>query len=413
MSTEPLTLGQLSIWRDIEGVPRHRRHEPNLTQVWPVPAGTSVTTVRGALRELQRRHESLRTTYRLVPSGESGQQVHDIGATTVPLSTDADGGDDATLIRRHGRRAFHLGREPGWQAVLAGSGEQRRLVLSAHHIVTDGIGLLRLRDDFRRALREPLPEGSTGPAALARFEHSPAGRRRTDAAAEHWDRQAANSAPAPADLAAPLVEATLKCAATAVAARRLAERERTSVAAVLLAAYCSALAASGRDERTMVRIMSSNRFDDRRENVVTSMNQWVWLVLADSAELELPELINRVGGRAMRAYRHGVYDIDRLRRTLARAGFGAGQYDSSCSFNFISVAAAPSGTVVPAPLDDGLITWSAAPSSVGPRWYLRAIEDRHVTMILRIPAGPVASTTAAAILDGIRQRVIDAAARAA
>src|SRR5690349_25070898 len=58
-----MTLGQLSVWRDIEKMPPDRWWEGNLFFRWAVPDGTSAGQVWSALGALGMRHESLRTTY--------------------------------------------------------------------------------------------------------------------------------------------------------------------------------------------------------------------------------------------------------------------------------------------------------------------------------------------------------------
>src|SRR4051794_15515453 len=59
----PLTFGQMSVWRDIDSLPRERWQEANLSFRFDFPKPVSRRRLCEVLSELEAKHESLRTVY--------------------------------------------------------------------------------------------------------------------------------------------------------------------------------------------------------------------------------------------------------------------------------------------------------------------------------------------------------------
>ncbi|WP_411130313.1 non-ribosomal peptide synthase/polyketide synthase [Streptomyces sp. x-19] len=102
--------------------------------------------LRGALDALVARHESLRTTFDTV-DGQGVQLVHPAAPLDLPVLDCPDGGDalDA-LVQRLLGEPFDLRTGPLLRSTLIRlGGEEHVLVLSMHHIVTDGwsLGVIR------------------------------------------------------------------------------------------------------------------------------------------------------------------------------------------------------------------------------------------------------------------------------
>lgn len=421
ITSAPLTFGQLAIWRDVESLPEDRWHEPNLAQTWALPAGTGLAAVRDALAALARRHESLRTTYDLTDPAVPGQVAHLPAVAEVQVERTADPRADLDAAREQvARQPFSLVREPAWRAtVVAAGGTPTHLVLAHHHIVADGVAMAILRRDFFAALAGPLGDAVTGPRTILAHERSQAGRRRAAAALDYWAKLLAE-VPPPAAGEPPFVEARLVSRSLAGAAGRVAARLRVSLANVVLAAYCAGLFALTGDDRLAVRVLSSNRFDPYRLGVVTSMNQWIPVLVDRPSGPDLATLIREVVRRTRVAYAHGVYDVDRVFRMLDEAGWRRERYDSTWSFNFISRPpgdpAGPDGTGGPdgAARPDGAVAgpeeepvdWAPPFSSVGPRYYLRVIEGPALTFELRVPARQ--SRIAAELIGLIRELLLAA-----
>ncbi|MCW3816379.1 condensation domain-containing protein [Micromonospora sp. DR5-3] len=409
VTSAPLTFGQLAIWRDVESVPRDRWHEPNIVQAWELPAGTGTADVRAALAALVRRHESLRTTYDLSDPAAPRQVPHPPRTPDVAVQRAADPRVDLDTVREQlARQPFSLVREPAWRATVVAAGDApTHLVLVHHHMVADGLATWVLRRDFLAALAGTLDDAVSGPRTIVAHEQSPAGQRRGAAAMDYWAKLL-TEVPPPAVGQPPFVEARLVSRALAGAARRVAARLRVSVANVVLSAFCAGLFAVGGDDRLLVRVLSSNRFDPYRRDVVTSMNQWIPVLFDRPSGPGLADLVREVVTRTRVAYAHGVYDVDRAFRLLDEAGYRRGQYDSTWSVNFIARRAdepEPSDPDLDA-AEDATVSWAAPFSSVGPRRYLRVIEGTDLTCELRVPVGR--SAVAAELLRRMRQALLDA-----
>jgi amino acid adenylation domain-containing protein len=143
----------------------------NVPIALPLRGRADPQTVAKTLTELARRHESLRT--RFAARGGRPVQVIDPPAQ-VPLDVDdlsafAEAERQAQVRRlrsEEGRRPFDLARGPLWRCRLLLLDEDRQLLLvTMHHIITDGwsVGVLRreftaLYRAFRAGRPSPLPE---------------------------------------------------------------------------------------------------------------------------------------------------------------------------------------------------------------------------------------------------------------
>jgi amino acid adenylation domain-containing protein len=127
--------------------------------------------LRRALQEIVRRHEALRTVFRVrdpeplqvvLPPEPLHLPLHDLSALPAPER-------EAALrerVREEARRPFDLAAGPLFQAVLVRLGEEEHaLLVSMHHIVSDGwsLGVLHhelevLYDAFSRGEPSPLAE---------------------------------------------------------------------------------------------------------------------------------------------------------------------------------------------------------------------------------------------------------------
>src|SRR4029079_5147507 len=104
----------------------------------------------GSLREVARRHGSLRTAFRSGPQG-AFQVVAPFPSWTLPsvdlsrLPAAARDGELDRLIAREARTPFDLATGPLWRALLVILGEDdAALFLTLHHVIGDGwsVGVL-------------------------------------------------------------------------------------------------------------------------------------------------------------------------------------------------------------------------------------------------------------------------------
>ncbi len=170
----------------------------------------NILTLEQSVNEIVRRHESLRTRFRLI-NGTPHQIVEPDGHVDlhiVDLRGDTDPKLEQALARAAevGREPFDLGRSAMRCLVLRLSAEDHLLVVSLHHIVSDGTSvtifmreLVMLYSAFVRGEPSPLedlPAQYLDFVALQRERLSP---DRLVAGIEFWKRQLAG-APAVLDL---------------------------------------------------------------------------------------------------------------------------------------------------------------------------------------------------------------------
>ncbi|WP_316775277.1 non-ribosomal peptide synthetase [Streptomyces sasae] len=192
----PLSPGQRRLWF-------LDRLAPGSTEwVAPVmlrlPATTSAAGLRAALRELEARHEALRTRY---PAGDSepGQLIaapRDPG--TEPELRIVDTARDMlpALFGEELRRGFDLQRGPLWRALLARiPGEDHLLLLTVHHIACDGWSTTIIERELRElcAAHEAGREPALAPPAVQYADYAAWQRRRlteefTRVELDHWRR---------------------------------------------------------------------------------------------------------------------------------------------------------------------------------------------------------------------------------
>ncbi|MCX2968940.1 MULTISPECIES: non-ribosomal peptide synthetase [Streptomyces] len=139
------------------------------------PVAWDVARLRTALRALAGRHEALRRGF-----------VRPGRAVTVPEAevpcrwVDARGVSEAevaALVADEVRTPFDLARPPLLRALVVDRGEEGgRLVLTAHHLVCDGLSLALLEADVERLYADPAAPPATDAAAGAAQGTAPAPR---------------------------------------------------------------------------------------------------------------------------------------------------------------------------------------------------------------------------------------------
>src|SRR5215217_4055168 len=143
----------------------------NIPVEWRLGGALDERALERALGEIVRRHEALRTTFREV-DGSPVQVIAPFGGFTLrldDLSGLADADREVEVRRRAGEEAarpFDLSAGPLFRAALLRLGEEDHvLLLSMHHIVSDGwsLGVLMrelsaLYAAYREGGESPLPE---------------------------------------------------------------------------------------------------------------------------------------------------------------------------------------------------------------------------------------------------------------
>ena len=165
--------------------------------VYNVPAALelrgalAVGALRGALEQVSRRHEALRTRFGAV-DGEPHQQVDpdarlrlaEVDLAALPVARRAgrhggeagddgeEGGEAARLLRRLAGRSFELSEAPlARAALIRGAAREHTLVLSVHHLVTDGWSLAVLVREVGELYAAAL-EGRTARLPAPALQHA-------------------------------------------------------------------------------------------------------------------------------------------------------------------------------------------------------------------------------------------------
>ncbi|HEY0636375.1 MAG TPA: MupA/Atu3671 family FMN-dependent luciferase-like monooxygenase, partial [Pseudonocardiaceae bacterium] len=167
----PLTPAQRRMWLLHEMYPdRPMYNEPRAIALDGEP---DLTALRAALTDVVTAHPALRTVFRVGPGGEPRQHVPPAGPVDCPVRDHEGEDEDAVTraaMRRESRRRFDLAAGPPMTAELLRFGPARHvLVVSAHHIVSDGLSWAVLFRDLAESYRArrggvapELPEQRTG-----------------------------------------------------------------------------------------------------------------------------------------------------------------------------------------------------------------------------------------------------------
>ncbi|MGW4898435.1 condensation domain-containing protein [Kitasatospora sp. NPDC004240] len=341
-ATGPATWGQKQIWRDIQWMLPDTAFF-NVSLVTLVPPGVSVPDVLEQLAELVTRHESLRTLAVIGEDGELGQRVLAGGEIEVEVLS-LTGAEHGAELREHfteaeGRllaRGFDNTVDVPFRALVGAlDGAPQAVVLCLSHFAADLIstrlligeltGLLAARaageaPPARRPAREPLEQ--------AAFELSPAGARLEEKALRYWrdqlDRAPADTFPRPpGESAGPRFwRGELISRAVPQALQAAAERHRTSIPTVLLAATATLLARSEGLKTCGLKLVVGNRYRPELRDAVGNLTQEVFAAVDVSGET-VAEVVKSAWSAALAAYRNGQFRPERARVLAEEAGVAA------------------------------------------------------------------------------------------
>ncbi|HYY98878.1 MAG TPA: amino acid adenylation domain-containing protein, partial [Pyrinomonadaceae bacterium] len=163
-------------------------------------------TLERSLAEIQRRHESLRTSFAVVDGRPVQVVAPDTGCALpfVDLSGLPPAGRDAELRRlsaEEARRPFDLSRGPLWRASLLRLDEEEHvLLLTMHHIISDGWSsgvmvreLAALYEAYGRGEGSPLEELCVQYADYAVWQREHVAGEALESQLDYWKRQLAGA----------------------------------------------------------------------------------------------------------------------------------------------------------------------------------------------------------------------------
>ncbi|MDX3229329.1 condensation domain-containing protein [Streptomyces sp. ME19-01-6] len=415
----PLSFGQISLWRDIQKLPRDRWHEVNISTVWELPEGTGTAAVKDALEALTHHHPSLRTTYDLSDPGNPVQLVHEPDSLS-DLNVSEEAADDLReTARRMASQPFDLTSEFGWRGrVVTRSGTATHLVFTHHHLAADNWSQGILREEFPKALADPGSfldrVDSYSLITMAEEQRGNPFKARRTATERHWEKVLTASAeipqrPRPTSAERPfrVLQGAVRSTAAQTAAQQLADRLSVPKSSVLLAAYTRAVAQVCGLPSVPVRLQSSNRGTARWGSYVTSMNQWAAGCLDAVAGTGFGELAQAVNKAAFLAYRMGMYDPDSI--SLIKQRFPSASIDPEPVWAFNYMVRPAAGTVDPDESDVPVVTWDEQASAIGPKFHTRFIEDGSAALTIWLRGRETSKELVSELLLGIHEVLVSEA----
>jgi Condensation domain len=341
--TEPMTWGQLAIWRPVQWYGEQSAYF-NMSRVVELGGDLDLPSVCDAIRRLMQSHQSLRARY--TDGGAGPRQQVQAGGTIVVRVDDFPAEQAAAMAdsvaTELGASSFDPVDEwPLRVAIGMVGGVPRFAMFAVSHVAVDWGGLEIVLAEFR-ALCSPAGTDSApswGPLDQARFEQSPRGRRHGEAALDHWRNCLQRTPPSMFDFA-PVTPAQhrfqrlgMSSRALAAAAELLATRSRVSTSSVLLAAVSLCLAAVSGRETCALQLIVNNRHDERRRDLVAPVVQNGIFLLEPSAS-DVAETVSRCYRLGLMAYSCGHYDPDALDAVKGEVASKRGvDFDLTAYFN--------------------------------------------------------------------------------
>ncbi len=306
-----------------------------------------VTALRGALVEMVRRHESLRTRY-VASEGEPRRVVDPPGSFELqhPLLEPTPGQDREAramqLLDGVASRPFDLAREPLFRAVLVSLADDDHLLLLAmHHIIADGWSLDILATELS-SLYAAAAQGTPSPLAelpiqyadYAAWERAPAQTERLQRQLSYWKEELAHVPPLdlPTDHPRPPVQQT-ECdwltfaldTALTNNLRALGREENCSLFMVLLGAVSILLGRHSGQQDFALGTPIAHRTRVETEPLIGFFANTLVMRVSLEGDPTVREILGRVREKTLSAYANQDVPFERLveelrpARDLARA----------------------------------------------------------------------------------------------
>ncbi|WP_112267764.1 non-ribosomal peptide synthase/polyketide synthase [Lentzea terrae] len=189
----PLSFAQQRLWFLNEFQPGDSEY--NSAVALRLAGELDVAALTTALNALVARHESMRTTIDDI-DGSAVQIVHPAAGLPLPIIDLGPDELDRVLFEEYSR-AFELRQGPLWRALLVRVGaEEHVLMLTAHHIVTDGASMGIVVDELSELYGAgSLPELSLQYPDFAVWQRARSAGAGMDHHLDYWTRQLADVVP--------------------------------------------------------------------------------------------------------------------------------------------------------------------------------------------------------------------------
>ena len=414
METYPMTIGQLSVHRDVERLPADRLWEANLQPVvWDIRQECTAEDVWRALGALAERHESLRTNYVFEADGSPRQFLGARDAAEVLERVEhgvADISELPALLAGKYQEVLDIYHGIPWRAfAITADDRPVKVLLVFHHIAADGAASLILQDDFHALLAgETLDPPAGQPIAMA-VDQQGAGAFRLRAAERYW-RRTLEAAPRVLEVAVPntaMLGASVHTGIPLEVAHAGAERLDVSMATIVLAAYYHALRTALERPAILLMAISANRFDPSMAGVVTSLTQWAPMLLDFDGTETFADLAAKVHGKALNAFKNSICDPDYV-VDIREEYFEKTDPPVDKGFN-TNVILAPPGFAPAVEQEPFTVEYATPARATGPGFYFIVSGIERIDVAVRCNRPDVDQDRLAAILDVFQETLLEVA----
>jgi len=373
---------------------------------FPLPPGSGVEERARELRFMMSRHPSLRTRLLTGPDGRERQSVAASGEIALDV---IDAGDDdpasaadSVYDRFHSVDYDYVNEWPVRMALIRSRGALTHWVVMYSHVAADGSGLAALVADLATmdpvTGTSPSPLRGEQPLDQARWEATPAGRRRGQAALLRWERllraiPASRFGDCGAARGPRFRQANFFSPAMYAGIRVIADRHDKDTAAVLLTAFATAQARVTRISPSVMQIMVGNRFRRRFADTVSTVTH-PGLCVIDTTGITFDQAVALAQRRTFAAYKNAYYDPAERDELIARISRERGEdIDLACYFNDRRNMAQETDSPLPAPedlrqaaLEPGTLRWRHEPLDPVTERFEIGVENTPGIIELRVSA---------------------------
>jgi amino acid adenylation domain-containing protein len=306
----------------------------NVNTIIPLAPSLSASVIEKSLNEIVRRHESLRTVFRAV-AGEPIQVIvpeFQLDLPMVDLSEMPEAESETEvmrLMREEAGRPFDLSTLPLLRTVLVRlSEEDQLLLLTMHHIVTDGLSvkifteeLAALSEAFAAGRPTPLPALPIQYADFAVWQREWLQGAVMKEQLDYWKQQLSDlsALSLPTDLARPAVSSHLGAdepvklsIELSEQVRELSRREGVTLFMTLLAAFGVLLSRYTRQDDIVVGTPVAGRDRVELEKLIGFFINTLVLRIDLSGNPSFRDLLGRVKETALGAYAHQDLPFEKL-----------------------------------------------------------------------------------------------------
>ncbi len=333
----PLSFAQQRLWFLDQLEPGNPFY--NITKAVRLTGPLNAVAIEKSLNEVVRRHEALRTTFPAV-GGSGVQRIAPSMTVAMPLKDLSELSSeqrDAHVLQtasEEAARAMDLARGPLFHAVLLRlDGEEHVLVLTMHHIISDGWSMgvfiremATIYEAYAGSKPSPLPEMPFQYADFAHWQRDWLKEEALEAQLDYWKQQLADAPQLelPTDRPRPFVESfrgkqqtlTLNASLTK-ALNRLSQKHEATLFMTLLAAFKVLLSRYSRQQDILIGSPIANRNRAEIEPLIGFFVNTLVLRTELRGEETFAELLGRVKEVCLGAYAHQDVPFEKLVEELS------------------------------------------------------------------------------------------------